>query len=142
MRARRCWSRCCGAPRANKGARLTTHISLAGHYLVYMPTLSQLGVSRRINDEAERQRIKGLLEELRPAAGGLIARTASQGQSLEKLTRERDLLMGIWQRLRRKKDPAPCPSLLHQELEAARRVVRELYSPEVDRVLVDDPAGV
>jgi ribonuclease G len=128
-------------PATNKGARLTTHISLAGHYLVYMPTLSQLGVSRRIYDEAERLRLKGLLEEARPGVGGLIARTASQGQSLEKLTRERDLLMGIWQRLRRKKDTAPCPSLLHQELEAARRVVRELYSPEVDRILVDDPAG-
>ena len=49
--------------------------------------------------------------------------------------------MGLWQRLRRKKDSAPCPSLLHQELEAARRVVRELYSPEVDRILVDDPVG-
>ena len=128
-------------PAANKGARLTTHISLAGHYLVYMPTLTQLGVSRRINDEAERQRIKTLLEELRPAAGGLIARTASRGRSREELTRERDLLMGIWQRLLRKKDRAPCPSLIHQELEAARRVVRELYSPEVDRVLVDDPAA-
>ena len=128
-------------PTPNKGARLTTHISLAGHYLVYMPTLNQLGVSRRINDEPERQRLKATLEELRPTAGGLIARTACRGQSLEKLTRERDLLMGIWQRLRRKKDRAPCPSLLHQELEAARRVVRELYSPEVDRVLVDDPAA-
>ena len=128
-------------PTPNKGARLTTHISLAGHYLVYMPTLTQLGVSRRINDEPERQRIKDLLEALRPAAGGLIARTASQGQSQEKLARERDLLMGIWQRLLGKKDRAPCPSLLHQELEAARRVVRELYSPEVDRVLVDDPAA-
>jgi ribonuclease G len=128
-------------PAANKGARLTTHVSLAGHYLVYMPTLTQLGVSRRINDEPERQRIKGLLEQARPAAGGLIARTASQGQGLDKLTRERDLLMVIWQRLRRKKDSAPCPSLLHQELEAARRVVRELFSPEVDRVLVDDPAA-
>jgi ribonuclease G len=128
-------------PAANKGARLTTHISLAGHYLVYMPTLPQLGVSRRINDETERQRIKTLLEELRPAEGGLIARTASRGQSLEKLTRERDLLMRIWQRVLAKKETAPCPGLLHQELEAARRVVRELYSPEVDRVLVDDPGA-
>ena len=128
-------------PAANKGARLTTHISLAGLYLVYMPTLTQLGVSRRIHDEPERQRIRTLLESLRPAAGGLIARTASQGQSEAQLTRERDLLLGIWQRLRRKKGRAPCPSLLHQELEAARRVVRELYSPEVDRVLVDDPAA-
>ena len=69
-------------PATNKGARLTTHISLAGHSLVYMPTLTQLGVSRRINDELERQRIKGLLEAVRPAAGGLIARTASRGQSV------------------------------------------------------------
>ena len=93
-------------PTPNKGARLTTHISLAGHYLVYMPTLTQLGVSRRINDEPERQRIKGLLEEAWPAAGGLIARTASQAQGLQ-ATRERDLLMVIWQRLRRKKGAPP-----------------------------------
>ena len=92
-----------------RARRCTTHISLAGHYLVYMPTLTQLGVSRRINDEPERQRIKATLEELRPAAAGLIARTACRGQSLEKLTRERDLLMGIWQRLRRKRDRAPLP---------------------------------
>jgi ribonuclease G len=128
-------------PAAHKGARLTTHVSLAGHFLVYMPTLSQLGVSRRINDEAERQRLKTLLEEVRPAAGGLIARTASRARSREDLARERDLLLGIWQRLLRKKETAPCPSLLHQELEAARRVVRELYSPQVDRVLVDDPGA-
>jgi ribonuclease G len=128
-------------PATNKGARLTTHISLAGHFLVYMPTLSQLGISRRITDEAERQRIKALLDDLKPAEGGLIARTASRGQSLEKLARERDVLMGVWQRILRKKATAPCPSLLHQELEAGRRVVRELYSPEVDRVLVDDPAA-
>jgi len=129
-------------PTANKGARLTTHLSLAGHYLVYLPTLPQMGVSRRIPDEAERQRIKALLEELRPPEGGLIARTASRGQDLEKLNRERDLLLKNWRRLQRKKPTAPCPGLLHQELEAARRVVRELYSHEVDRVLVDNPEAL
>jgi ribonuclease G len=128
-------------PAANKGARLTTHVSLAGHYLVYMPTLVQLGISRRIVEEAERQRLRAILEELQPAEGGLIARTASRGQTLEKIARERDVLLGVWQRLLRKKGPAACPSLLHQELEAGRRVVRELYSSEVDRVLVDDPAA-
>jgi ribonuclease G len=126
-------------PATNKGARLTTHVSLAGHFLVYMPTLSQLGVSRRINDEPERQRLKALLEELRPGEGGLIGRTASRGQGLEKLARERDVLLRRWQHLLGKKGAAPCPGLLHQELEAARRVVRELYSAEVDRILVDDP---
>ncbi len=128
-------------PAANKGARLTTHISLAGHYLVYMPTLVQLGISRRITDEPERQRLKALLDELKPAEGGLIARTASRGESLEKMARERDVLLGVWQRILRKRGPAPCPSLLHQETEASRRVVRELFSPEVDRILVDDPGA-
>jgi ribonuclease G len=128
-------------PTANKGARVTTQISLAGHYLVYLPALAQLGVSRRINDEPERQRIKAILEKLQPAEGGLIARTASRDQSPDLLARERDLLQGLWQRLLAKKGAAPCPGLLHRELEAARRVVRELYSPEVDRVLVDNPAA-
>ena len=128
-------------PTAHKGARLTTEISLAGHYLVYLPTLDHLGVSRRIADEPERQRIKAILEELQPAEGGLIARTASRDQSPDLLARERDLLLKSWQRLQARKATAPCPSLLHQELEATRRVVRELYSPEVDRVLVDNPAA-
>jgi ribonuclease G len=128
-------------PTANKGARVTSQISLAGRYLVYLPALDHLGVSRRINDEPERQRIKAILEELQPAEGGLIARTASRDQSPDLLARERDLLQGLWQRLLAKKAAAPSPSLLHQELEAARRVVRELYSPEVDRVLVDNPAA-
>ena len=128
-------------PAANKGARLTTHISLAGYYLVYMPTLTQLGVSRRITDEAERKRIKTILEELRPAEGGLIARTASRGQDREDMARERDELLERWRRLQRRKEKASCPALLHQELEAARRVVLELYSAEVDRILVDDPGA-
>jgi ribonuclease G len=128
-------------PTPNKGARLTTHVSLAGHFLVYMPTLAQLGVSRRITDEAERQRLKAILEELKPAEGGLIARTAGRGQVAETMAREREMLLARWQGILRKKETTPCPGLLHQELEGARRAVRELYSPEVDRVLVDDPAA-
>ena len=128
-------------PATNKGARLTTHISLAGHYLVYMPTLSQLGVSRRIHDEAERLRLKGLLEEARPKAGGSSPVPPARARASKSSPGNATCSWGIWQRLRRKRTPPPCPSLLHQELEAARRVVRELYSPEVDRILVDDPAG-
>jgi len=126
-------------PMGHKGARLTTHITLAGHYLVYMPTVAHLGISRRITDEAERTRLKSLLEELKPPEGGLIARTASHGQGLEKLAPELAALIKLWQRIQRKKETAPCPALLHQEMEAPLRVVRELFSQEVDRVLVDDP---
>ena len=89
-------------PLGTKGARLTTNLSLAGHYLVFTPTRSQLGISRRITDEAERQRLRALLEELQLPEGGFIARTASRGQSREKLLRERDLLLSRWQRILRK----------------------------------------
>lgn len=128
-------------PLGNKGARLTSHVTLAGHFLVYSPTLPQLGISRRITDEAERLRLRALLEELRPPEGGFIARTASRGQSREKLQREGEILLARWQRLLHKNDAVSAPALLHQELATPLRVVRELFSPEIDRILVDDPAA-
>ncbi len=128
-------------PLGTKGARLTTNLSLAGHYLVFTPHLPQTGISRRIGEEAERLRLRALLEELKLPEGGFIARTASRGQSLEKLRRERDLLLAGWRRILRKKDSVSAPALLHQELETTLRVVRELFSPEIDRVLVDDPVA-
>ncbi len=126
-------------PLGSKGARLTTHISLPGHYLVYTPTLPHLGISRRITDEAERARLKAGLEELKPQQGGLIARTASRGQALDRLGRELKALLQLWQKILRKKETASAPALVHKELEAARRVVREMFSQEVDRLVVDDP---
>jgi len=126
-------------PMGGKGARLTTHITLAGHFLVYMPSFPHLGVSRRISDEAERLRLKGLLEELRPSEGGLIARTASRGADREKLAREQETLVNLWKRIQRRKDAAPAPSLLRQEMDPVRHLVRELYNPEIDRVVMDDP---
>ncbi len=126
-------------PLGKKGARLTTQMALAGHYLVYLPTLRHLGVSRRITEEGERQRLRAMLEEMKPAEGGFIARTSCRGQSLEKLVREREALLPLWQKILRRKETAAAPALVHQELEAARRLLRELFSPEIDRVVVDDP---
>ena len=125
-------------PMGDKGARLTTHISLPGHFLVFMPNLSHLGVSRRIGEEGERSRLKAILEELKTPAGGLIARTASEDQSLEKLARERDHLLDLWQAIKQKRENAAVPALLHQDYEAARRVVREVFGPEISRIVVDD----
>ncbi len=128
-------------PLGTKGARLTTYIALAGHYLVYTPTSPQLGISRRITDDTERQRLRALLEELKLPEGGFIARTASRDQSREKLLREREVLLARWQKILHKKDAVSAPALLHQEMETPLRVVRELFSPEIDRVLVDDQAA-
>ena len=125
-------------PVGSKGARLTTNLTLAGHYLVYMPTFPHLGVSRRITDEAERTRLKALLAELKPPEGGLIARTASQGQGVDRLAQELETLLQRWQKVLRQKEAASPPALLHQEMEATRRVVREMFSDEVERLVVDD----
>ncbi len=126
-------------PLANKGARLTTHISLPGHYLVYLPTLGHIGVSRRITEEGERSRLKEILERLKPTEGGLIARTASFGQGLEVLTQERDFLLHLWKKILHRKESSAAPALLFQELEVALRVARDLFTAEVGRLVVDDP---
>jgi len=125
-------------PLCGKGARLTSHITLPGRNLVLMPTVNHVGVSRRILDEAERHRLKEALAAIKPPDCGLIARTASEGGRVEKLKSEMDFLLQIWNNLLRKKESAPTPSLVHRELDIVLRVVRDLFTKEVDRLIVDD----
>jgi len=128
-------------PVGGKGARLTTQISLPGRFLVYLPTTSRLAVSRRLVQEEERQRLLQVLDGLWPEEGGLIARTASEGQTRETLAADRDALVALWQKIRQKHQAASAPALLHQELPVVLRLVRDLLSPEVVRLVVDDPAA-
>ncbi|MBW1916547.1 MAG: Rne/Rng family ribonuclease [Deltaproteobacteria bacterium] len=127
-------------PLSGKGARLTSHITLPGHYLVLMPTVNHIGVSRRIGDDVERARLKEVLLAIKPPECGLIARTASEGASLEKLAGELEFLWQLWNNLLKKKETAPTPALLHRELDISLRVVRDLFTKEVDRLIVDDLA--
>lgn len=123
----------------SKGARLTTHISLPGRFLVYLPNSPHQAVSRRLTSEAERERLKQVLAEIKPEEGGLIARTASEGRSREDLLRERDELLARWQKIRLKQSRVAAPALVHQELPPLRRLVRDLLSPGLEQILVDDP---
>jgi ribonuclease G len=125
-------------PISGKGARLTSHITLPGRNLVLMPTVNHIGVSRRILDETERVRLKDSLAAIKPPDCGLIARTASEGVEVDKLKSEMDFLLQIWNNLLRKKETASTPSLLHRELDIVLRVVRDLFTKEVDRLIVDD----
>jgi len=126
-------------PLGSKGARLSTHISLPGRFLVYLPTASHLAVSRRLGPEAERQRLMEILADLKPEEGGLIARTASEGQTRVTLAAERDALVARWKKIRQKQHGVAAPALLYEELPMVRRLVRDLLSPEVGRIVVDDP---
>jgi ribonuclease G len=125
-------------PLSGKGARLTSHITLPGRHLVLMPTVNHVGISRRICNEEERSRLKDALLSIKPTECGLIARTASEGASVDKLKSEMGFLLQIYNTILKRKETAPTPSLLHRELDITLRVVRDLFTQEVDRLIVDD----
>lgn len=129
-------------PIGTKGARLTSHISLPGRFLVYMPTVNHIGVSRRIPDDGERSRLKNLIEKLKPetagSAGGFIARTMAEGATLKDLKQDMDYLVKLWQEIDAKKTTVKAPALLHRELSVVHRAVRDLFTPDIDRILIDN----
>jgi ribonuclease G len=125
-------------PLPNKGARVTTHVTLPGRFLVLLPTVRHLGVSRRIEDDAERARLRGLLEQLPDDAGGFIVRTAGEGREARDFEADWRYLAGLWRRIRETADRSSPPALVHQDLDLALRVVRDLFSDEFVGLWVDD----
>lgn len=124
-------------PMGTKGARLTSHISLPGRHLVLMPTVRHIGVSRRIEDLAERERLRALVREMAPDHLGFIVRTVSEGASREKLKSEMDFILKLWESIRESMRRASSPALLHKDLAVSLRAVRDLFTREVDRLVID-----
>ncbi len=123
-------------PMKTKGARLTTEISLPGRFVVYVPHGEGLGVSRRLDDD-ERTRLKGILKECAPKKGGVIVRTAAEGASAEDIERDLDFLQRLWKSIEARAKEASAPSLIYQEAELPLRVVRDLFTGDFERLLVD-----
>ncbi len=117
-------------PLASKGARVTTHVTLPGRFLVLLPTVRHLGVSRRIEDETERARLRARLEELPAESGGLIVRTAGQGRDAADFAADHAWLTAAWRRIRDGAALVSAPALVHQDLDLALRVVRDRFSAE------------
>ncbi len=126
-------------PMGTKGARVSSNLSLPGRYLVYMPTVDHIGVSRRIADAAERQRLKQMIGEMRPGSGGFIVRTVSEGISQKELKADIDYLTDLWKIVEKKAVSAKAPSLVHSELDVLSRVVRDHFTPDIDRLVIDSP---
>ena len=125
-----------------KGARLTTYITLPARFLVYLPRGDGIGVSARIEDEAERQRLKAAVAQLRGAEadGGYILRTAAQGATIDSLREDMEYLRKLWHHVRVRATEA-CPgTLVHEDLPLPLRILRDELSRGVVRVLVDSPA--
>lgn len=125
-------------PIGTKGARITSHISLPGRNLVHMPTVNTVGVSRQITDEAERQRLKDLVERLRPERTGFILRTVAEGNTEEDLRYDINFLASLWDGIVSKYQSMPAPALLHRDLNVIFRSIRDLLSSNVRRLIIDD----
>ena len=127
------------APIGTKGARITTHISLPGRFLVYMPTVDHAGVSRKIEDRNERNRLRKIIQNIRPKnAGGLIARTAGIGQNQQDFQDDTMFLIEAWEEIKRRSEAATAPKLIHRDLSVLLRLLRDVFADDFDRVVVDN----
>ena len=124
-------------PLGTKGTRITSHITLPGRYLVFMPTVDHIGVSRRIKDEKERRRLRELVQSIKPSTGGYIVRTASEGADTDEIRNDMEFLLHLWENVQRKRETSPAPSLIHNDLTMVLRVIRDILSPQVNRIVID-----
>jgi ribonuclease G len=128
----------CKDPIGTKGARCTSHISLAGRYSVYLPTVEHVGVSKRIGSEKERRRLREVIEQLKPEKGGIIVRTASEGLTKKALKTDVAYLVTLWNDIWRKRQQARGATLLFSELDVVLRAVRDMMGPDIEKVIIDD----
>jgi len=121
-----------------KGPRVTQQLSLPGRFCVLMPGVDHVGVSRRIEDRSERQRIKAIINDLKPKGVGLIARTAGEGKGDPEFAADVKHLVKLWQKLDRKAASVRAPALVHRELEMTAGLIRDLFTDDVEEVWIDD----
>lgn len=124
-------------PIGSKGARVTSYVTMPGRYLVLMPNVEHIGISRRIAEESERTRLKTIVEDIKPKGYGLIIRTASEGSTDGDLKKDLDFLLLLWENIQKKKDRVSAPSLLYSDFDLVFRSVRDLMLQDVKRLVID-----
>lgn len=121
-----------------KGPRITTNIAIPGRYLVLMPYAGQFGISRKIEDKRERERIKKILKAMKlPAGMGVIVRTAGQGKRWTYFVRDLHILLNIWKQIQQRIETAPAPAMIYKEPDLIERTVRDFLTEQTDRILID-----
>jgi ribonuclease G len=124
-------------PIGTKGARITSHVSLPGRHLVFMPTVDHIGISRRIERDGERRRLREIVDRMRPEGTGFIVRTVAETVESPKLEADIRFLIGVWNEIVRLKDK-PAPALLHPDLDLILRATRDLFTQDVQKLVIDD----
>ena len=133
-------------PISTKGARVTSHLALPGRFVVYMPTVEHVGVSKRIGGDQERRRLKEVIESIKPPKGGVVVRTLAQGLTKKKLKADIGYLVNAWEKCEQKLDAArksrkkrKAPYLLHEEPDLVLKVARDMFNENVHELVIDDP---
>ncbi|MBI5875834.1 MAG: Rne/Rng family ribonuclease [Deltaproteobacteria bacterium] len=124
-------------PIGSKGARVTSHVSLPGREIVFTPTDDHIGVSRRIENERERRRLKEIVARLRPDGSGFIIRTACEGMKEDDIKSDMDFLIKLWGDILKKREKTPPPGLLYQELDLTLRTIRDNFTADIDKLVID-----
>jgi ribonuclease E len=125
-----------------KGPTLSTYISIPGRYLVLMPALGRVGVSRKIEDDEERRKLRDTLLELNPPRGlGFIVRTAGQGRNRKELSRDMAYLLRLWKVIVRRIKKQAAPVTIYEESDMIIRTIRDIFTSDVDSILVDEPSA-
>ena len=132
-------------PISTKGARVTSHVALPGRFVVYMPTVDHVGVSKRIGKDVERKRLKEVIESIKPPEGGVVVRTLAQGLTKKQLKADIGYLVQVWTKCREtldanktKRRKRKAPYLVHEEPDIVLRAARDMFNENVDEIVVDD----
>lgn len=125
-------------PINTKGARVTTHITLPGRFIVLMPTVEYTGISRRIENELERERLKGLAMQYKPANMGVIIRTAAEGCSEEEIKEDINFLSKLWENIKSEQQNGPVPRIIHKDINIVYRTVRDMFTNDIDKFVINN----
>jgi ribonuclease G len=127
-------------PLGTKGARITSHITLPGRFLVYMPTEQHIGISRKIENEGERVRLRRIVQELNAGTEGVIVRTAGMGKKRDEIAADLEFLQSLWRKIKTRAETLTPPALVQKDLDLVFRIFRDLFTREVARLVVDSEA--
>ncbi|MBM4361978.1 MAG: Rne/Rng family ribonuclease, partial [Deltaproteobacteria bacterium] len=125
-------------PIGTKGARVTSHVSLPGRHVVYLPTVEHVGISKRIGSARERARLREVIDSVKPPKGGLIVRTVAEGLTKKQLKTDIGYLVKVWEEVSRKRDGARSPTVLYTELDLVLKAARDLFTDEIEKIVIDD----
>ncbi|WP_437722624.1 Rne/Rng family ribonuclease [Sorangium sp. So ce861] len=126
-------------PIGTKGARVTSHISLPGRYVVYLPTVDHIGISKRIGSEKERSRLRDAIEAMKPPQGGLIVRTLAEGLTKKQLKADVGYLVRLWGEVAKKRESGVrAPAVLYTELDLVLKTARDLFTDDIEKIVIDD----